>query len=104
MQELQLVEYFDLIQPKEEKDSSDNEEATKNQKHKFFVKILRVKSRKFPKDNNQIQITPIIKDLIINKEEDAVEFKDDSQENKGFQSAYNFFKEKNQLKNDSVGS
>ena len=100
IQELQPVEYVDLIQPKEEKDSSDNEEATKNKKHKFFVKKLHVKSRRFPRHNNQIQINPIIKDLIINKEEDAAKFKDDRKDNW----ANDFFKENNQLKNDSVGN
>ena len=63
-----------------------------------------MKSRKFSKDNNQIQINPIIKDLIINKEEDVVEFKDGRQDSWGFQSTYDFFKENNQLKNESVGS
>lgn len=54
MQELQPVEFIDLIPPKKEKDSSDNEEAAKNQKNKFFIKKQCVKSRKFPRDNNQI--------------------------------------------------
>ena len=45
-----------------------------------------------------------MKDLIINKEEDAEEFKDEKKDNWGFQLADDFFKEKNQLKKDSVGS
>ena len=71
IQELQLVEYVDLIPPKEEKDLTNSEDETKNQRKKFFVKKLRVKSRKFSKDNNQIKINPIINYLIINKEENA---------------------------------
>ena len=43
IQELQPVEYVDLILPKEEKNSTDSENETKNQRHKFFVKKLRVK-------------------------------------------------------------
>ena len=45
-----------------------------------------------------------MKDLIIKKEKDAAEFKDDKQFNWGFQSKDDFFKENNQLKKDSVGS
>ena len=52
MQELHLVEFIDLIPPNEEKDSSDKE-VVENQKQTFFIKKLCVKSRKFPRDNNQ---------------------------------------------------
>ena len=65
------------------------------------MKKLREKSRKFPKDNNQIRTNPIIKDLIIKKEENIVDNKQDSW---GFKATDNFFKKMNQLKNYNVGS
>ena len=100
MQELQPVEFTDLIPPKDEKDSSDSEEETKNQRQRFFVKKLCVKSRKMPKDNDQVCMNPIIKDLIINQEENIAQVKYGKQDRWGFQSTYDFFKVKNQQQKD----
>ena len=69
---------MDLIPPKEEKDSIDSDDESENQRLKFFVKRSRAKSHKFLKDNDQIQDNPIIKDLIINKEEDIAGDKHDN--------------------------
>ena len=41
-------------------------------------------------------MNPIIKDLIINQEENVVEVKYEKQDSWGFQSVDDFFKEKNQ--------
>ena len=101
IQELQPIEYLDLIPPKEEKDSTDSEDESENQRKKSFVKKLRVKSSKFSKDNDQIQTNPIIKDLIINKEENIV---DDKKDNWGFESTNDFFKQQNMLKKYNAGS
>ena len=79
---------MDLIPPKEEKDSTKSEDESENQRLKFFVKKSRVKSNKIFKNNDQIQYNPIIKDLIINKEEDIT---DDKQDSWGFEVADNFF-------------
>ena len=75
VQELQLVEFTDLIQLKDEKDSSDSEEATKNWRQRFYVNKLCVKSRKMLRDNDQVQMNPIITDLIINQEENVAKVK-----------------------------
>ena len=56
---------------------------------------------KFSKDKDQIQTNPIIKDFIINKEENIV---DNKQEIWGFKATSDFFKQKNQLKNDNASS
>ena len=69
---------MDLISPTEEKDSTDSKDESENQRLKFFVKKSRVKSNKIFKNNDQIQYNPIIKDLIINKEEDIIGDKKDS--------------------------
>ena len=54
MQELHLVEFTDLIQPKDETDSSDSEEATKNQRQRFYAEKSFVKSRKMSRENDQV--------------------------------------------------
>ena len=90
LQKFQPIEYVDLIPPKEEKDSTDNEDEFENQRLKFFVKTSRVKSNKLFKDNDQIQDDPIIKDLIINKEEYIA---GDKQDSRGFEAVDNFFKQ-----------
>ena len=54
-----------------------------------------MKSNTFFKDNDQIQYNPIIKDLIINKEEDVAGDKHDSL---GFDATDNFFNQHNHLK------
>ena len=100
VQELQTVEFTDLFQPKDEEDSSDSEEATKNQRQRFYVKKLFVKPRKMSRENDKVQMNPIIKDLIINREENAVEVKYGNQDSWGFQSADDFFKEKNRQQKD----
>ena len=100
VQQLHPVEFTDLIQPKDEEDSSDGEEATKNQRQKFYVKKLFVKPKKMSRENDEVRMNPIIKDLIINKEEDATELKYEEQDSWGFQSADDFFKEKNQQQKD----
>lgn len=100
VQELELVEFIDLIQPKDETDSSDSEEATENQRQRFYVKKLFVKSRKMSRDNDQVRMNPIIKDIIINKEENTAEVKYGKQDSWGFQSVDDFFKEKNQQQNN----
>ena len=99
IQELQPIEYLDLIPPKEEKDSTDSEDESKNQRKKLFVKKLQVKSSKFSKDNDQIQTIPIINDLVMNKEENI-----DKQDSWGFEAVDDFFKQQNQLKKYNVGS
>ena len=100
MEELQLVEFIDLIQPKDEEDSSDSEEATKNQTQRFYVKKFFVKPRKMSREKEKVQMNPIIKDLIINKEENVVEVKYGKQDSWGFQSADDYCKEKNQQQED----
>ena len=60
-----------------------------------------MKSSKLSKDNNQIRTNPIIKDLIIKKEENIV---DDKQDSWGFEAADDFFKQQNQLKKYNAGS
>ena len=49
-----------------------------------------MKSNKFLRDNDQIQENPIIKDLIINKEQDIT---DDKQDSWGFKATDSFFKQ-----------
>ena len=56
---------------------------------------MHVKSRKMPRDNDQVRLNPIIKDLIMNREEDATKVKYEKQDSWGFQSLDDFFKEKN---------
>ena len=75
MWELQPVEFTNLIQHIDEEDSSDSEEVTENQWQRFYVKKLFVKPRKMSRDNDKVQMKLIIKDLIINKEENAIEVK-----------------------------
>ena len=48
MKELHPVEFIDLIQPNEEKYSSDIKEVIENQKQKLCIKKLCVKSRTVP--------------------------------------------------------
>ena len=95
IQELQPIEYLDLIPPKEEKYLTNSEDESENQRHTFFVKKSRVKSRKLSKDKDQIRTNPIINDLIINKEENTV---DDEQDGRGLEAADDLFKQHNQLK------
>ena len=87
MQELQSVEFIDLIQPKDEEDSSDSEKVTENQKQGFYVKKFFVKPRKMSRKNNKVRMNPIIKDLIINNEEDANKVKYEKKDSWGFQLA-----------------
>jgi hypothetical protein len=90
--ELQLIEFTYLIQPKDEEDSSDNEEATENQRQRFYVKKRFVKPRKFSRENDKVGMNPIIKDMVINKEEYAMEVKYGKQDSWGFQLVGDFFK------------
>ena len=60
-----------------------------------------MKSSKFSNVNDQIQTNPIIKDLIINKEENIV---DEKKSSWGFEEADDFFKQHNQLKKYNAGS
>lgn len=53
IQELQPIEYVNLIPPKE-KNLTDSEDESENQRHEFFENKLQVKSRKFSKDKDQI--------------------------------------------------
>ena len=66
----------------------------------FYVKKFFVKPRKMPRENDKVWMNPIIKDLIINKEEYAMEVKYGKQDSWGFQSAHDFFKEKNRQQKD----
>ena len=71
--ELYPVEFVDLIQPEKENSSSNDEEALENHRHRFYVKKGLVKSGKKPRKSDKMWLNPIIKDMIINGKEHAVE-------------------------------
>lgn len=93
MKKFQPIEYVDLIPLKKEKDLTDREDESENQRLEFYVKRSRVKSNRFLEDNDQIQENTIIKDLIINKEEDIA---NDKQDSWVFEAADSFFKQQAQ--------
>ena len=98
--ELQEVEFVDPIQPKKENSSSSDEEEPENRTQRFYVKKGFVKSGKGPKKSDELQLNPIIKDMIIYKEEHAVEIERKEAVDWGFQAENDFFKEKNQQQKD----
>lgn len=69
MEELNPIEFTDLIQPKDEEDLSDSKKAIENIIQRFYVKKFFVKPRKMSIKNDEVQMNPIIMDLIISKEE-----------------------------------
>ena len=64
VQKLQPIEYFNLIPPAKEEESSNNE-SKDNCRQILFIKIR----KKIPKKTEKNQDNPLIKDLIINKQE-----------------------------------
>ena len=92
-QHLQQIEYFDLIPPDKEPElrSSDSEDD--------YKQIFLVKSKKkVPKEAGKDQDHSVKKDLIINKK--GLALKTDNQGTSEFEEAEQFFKQKNQQKED----
>ena len=92
-QQLQKIEYFDLIPPDKEPklSSSDSED---DYKQIFLVKA----KKKVPKETGKDQDHSAIKDLIINKK--VPPLKTYNQGIWEFEEAEQFFKQKNQQKED----
>ena len=88
MQKLQPIEYFDLIPPAKEEQSSSNE-SEDDCRNIFLIK----RKKKIPKKTEKNRDNPFIKDLIINKEEPIA--KSDNQDTWEFIEAKEFFKQKN---------
>ena len=61
----------------------------------FTLRSCLLNQEKMSIENDQVEMNPIIKDLIINKEENTTKVKYGNQDSWGFQSTYDFFKEKN---------
>ena len=91
IEQFQPIEYFDLIPLDKEKESSSND-SEDDCKQIFFIK----RKKKIPKKTKKDQDDIFIKDLIINKEEPIV--KEDNQDTWEFTEGEEFFKQKNQSK------
>ena len=97
MQKLQPIEYFDLISPSKEEQSSNNE-SEDDCRQIFLIK----RKKKIPKKTEKNRDNPFIKDLIINKEEPIA--KADNQDTWEFTEVETFFRLKNQLKENNPGN
>lgn len=93
--ELQPVEFVDLIHPEKENSSRSDEEEPENHTQRFHVKKGFVKSGKKLKKSEEMWLNPIIKDMTINKEEHADKIERKEAIDWGFQAENHFFKGKN---------
>ena len=95
-QQLQPIEYFDLIPPYKESELSISD-LEDDYKQIFLVKT----KKKVPKEIGKDQDHGIMKDLIINKQ--VPPLKTDDQSTWEFKEAEQFFKKKNQQKEHIPG-
>jgi hypothetical protein len=86
--QLQPIEYFDLVPPDKEPESSSND-SEDDYKQIFFIKG----KKKIPKKAEKDQDHNVVKDLIINEEEPIL--KADNQDTWEFAEVGEFFKQKN---------
>ena len=87
--QLQPIEYFDLVPPDKETESS-NSDSKDDYKQIFFIKG----KKKIPKEAEKNQDHNVIKDLIINEKEPILNTS--NQDTLEFEEAEEFFKQKNQ--------
>ena len=87
------IEYFDLIPPDKEPESSSSD-SEDDYKQIFFSKG----KKKVPKEGEKVQDHSVKKDLIINKKQPIL--KTNNQDTWEFKEADRFFKQKNQQEED----
>lgn len=88
IKELHQAKCKDLINPKEEDDSTHSKDMIGNQK--YFVKEFLVKSRKQPREGDKMMMGSIIKDLIMNKEEHKIQNEYEKKDSWGFKEVDEF--------------
>jgi hypothetical protein len=66
----------------------------------YFVKEFLVKSKKQPRKSDKMMMGPIIKDLLINKEEHTIQTEYEKWDNWGFKEEDEFFLRMNQKQRD----